>query len=485
MPVPTPRNPIRPARGTLAALTTNLASIVEDEILHATDLGKIYVKRSGALIELATAPVASVNGQTGVVVLTKSDVGLGNVDNTSDLNKPISTATQSALDLKAPLASPGLTGVPTAPTAAADTNTTQLATTAFVVGQAASANPVVNGTVAVGTSLRYARADHIHPTDTSRAPLASPALTGTPTAPTAAAGTNTTQIATTAFVGTAVDAARSGLDVKASVRAATTANITLSATQTVDGVALVAGDRVLVKNQTTASTNGLYVVAAGAWTRATDADTAAEINPGMFTFVEEGTTQADSGWVLSTDGAITLGTTALAFVQFSGAGQITAGAGLTKTGNTLDVGTVSTARIVVNADNIDLATVGTAGTYRSVTTDAYGRVTAGTNPTTFAGHGISDTSANLAAAITDETGSGSLVFATSPALAGTPTAPTAVAGTNSTQLATTAFVSAAVSGSGFIPEAPSDGNYYLRQNGTWVNLVTVLTLLGDNNTVTP
>jgi phage-related tail fiber protein len=188
-----------------------------------------------------------------------------------------------------------------------------------------------------------------------------------------------------------VDATKQGLDVKDSVRVATTANITLSGTQTVDGVSLVAGDRVLVKNQTTASANGIYVVVSGgAWTRSTDADTTAKVTSGMFTFVEVGTTNADSGWVLTTDGLITLDTTALAFVQFSGAGQIDAGAGLTKTGNTLDVGTASTGRIVVNADNIDLATVGTAGTYRSVTTDAYGRITAGTNPTTLSGYGITD-----------------------------------------------------------------------------------------------
>ena len=81
------------------------------------------------------------------------------------------------------------------------TNTTQLATTAFVLGQAGSGTPVMNGTAAaVGTSLRYARQDHVHPSDTSRAPLASPAFTGTPTAPTAVVGTNTTQLATTAFV---------------------------------------------------------------------------------------------------------------------------------------------------------------------------------------------------------------------------------------------------------------------------------------------
>lgn len=101
------------------------------------------------------------------------------------------------------LASPAFTGVPTSPTAAVGTATTQVATTAFVIGQAATATPLVDGAAAVGTATTFARGDHVHPTDTSRAPLASPALTGTPTAPTAADGTNTTQLATTAFVSTA------------------------------------------------------------------------------------------------------------------------------------------------------------------------------------------------------------------------------------------------------------------------------------------
>jgi hypothetical protein len=152
-----------------------------------------------------------------------------------------------------------------------------------------------------------------------------------------------------------VDAVKTGLDVKGSVRAATTANITLTNTQTVDGVALSVGDRVLVKNQTTASQNGIYVVASGAWTRAADCDNTpgTEVTSGLFTFVEEGTANADSGWVLTTDGTITLGTTGLSFVQFSGAGQITAGAGLSKTGNTLDVNVANGIEIV--GDNVQLA----------------------------------------------------------------------------------------------------------------------------------
>lgn len=194
---------------------------------------------------------------------------------------------------------------------------------------------------------------------------------GTPTA--------STDAATKGYV----DAVKQALDIKDSVRAATTANITLSGTQTIDGVTLIAGDRVLVKDQSTGSQNGIYVVSASTWFRSADADVSADVTPGMFTFVEEGTVNADSGWVLTTNAAITLDTTALTFTQFSGAGQVTAGNGLTKTGNTLDVGTASSTRIVVNADNIDLATSGvTAGTYGRVTVDSYGRVTAATNDNT-------------------------------------------------------------------------------------------------------
>ena len=151
-----------------------------------------------------------------------------------------------------------------------------------------------------------------------------------------------------------VDAARSGLDVKASVRVATTENITLSGTQTIDGISVIAGDRILVKDQSTSSANGIYDVAAGAWSRSSDADISAEVTTGLFTFVSEGTANADSGWVLTTNDTITLGSTSLTFVQFSGAGQVTAGAGLTKTGNTIDVIGTSN-RITVNANDVDIS----------------------------------------------------------------------------------------------------------------------------------
>ncbi len=153
-----------------------------------------------------------------------------------------------------------------------------------------------------------------------------------------------------------VDATAQGLDVKASVKVATVASGALATAfangQTVDGYVLQTGDRILIKNQSTGSENGIYTVnASGTPTRATDADTNGKVSPGLFTFVEQGSTNADSGWILTNDGAITVGTTALVFQQFSGAGQITGGAGLTKTGNQLDV-VAGDASLVVNADEL-------------------------------------------------------------------------------------------------------------------------------------
>ena len=128
-----------------------------------------------------------------------------------------------------------------------------------------------------------------------------------------------------------VDTVAQGLDPKASCVAATTVNITLSAPQTIDGIALIAGDRCLVKNQSAPAENGIYVVAAAAWTRAADMNAWVEV-PGAFTFIEQGTTQADTGWVCTSNAGGTLGTTAITFVQFAGVGSYTASTGLTLTG---------------------------------------------------------------------------------------------------------------------------------------------------------
>lgn len=286
-----------------------------------------------------------------------------------------------------------------------------------------------------------------------------------------------------------VDTVAQGLDPKASCVAATTANITLSGTQTIDGVALIAADRCLVKNQTAPADNGIYVVAAGAWARSIDMNAWAEV-PGAFAFIEQGTTQADTGWVCTSNAGGTLGTTAITFVQFAGAGSYTASTGLTLTGTAFSLtapvtvalgGTNSTSAGIAAFNNItgytasgatgttstnlvfstsptlvtpDLGTpsaligtniTGTAAglTAGNVTTNANltGAIISTGNATLLG----SFSSANLAGALTDETGTGSAVFATSPTLV-TPIlgTPTSVTLTNATGLP----ISTGVSGLG-------------------------------------
>ena len=174
-----------------------------------------------------------------------------------------------------------------------------------------------------------------------------------------------------------VDSVTSGLSVKTPVKVATTGNLTatynngagtLTGTTnfalSVDGVTVSVNDRILVKDQSTAAQNGFYKVtatgsgsAAFVLTRTPDADAASELVAGAFAFVEEGTANADNGYVLSTDGAVTLGTTAINFEQFSGAGQISAGDGLAKTGNSLSLN-VDDSSLEINADTARVKALG-------------------------------------------------------------------------------------------------------------------------------
>ena len=152
-----------------------------------------------------------------------------------------------------------------------------------------------------------------------------------------------------------VDAVKQALDIKDSVRAATTANINiataLNANDTLDGVTLANGDRVLVKNQTSQGENGIYVVSATP-ARAVDANAATELTGGTFVFVEEGTVNGDNGFVFTHDGTpANFGTTAMPVVQFSGAGQVIAGDALSKSGNTLNVND-DNITLEVNSDNL-------------------------------------------------------------------------------------------------------------------------------------
>ena len=269
-----------------------------------------------------------------------------------------------------------------------------------------------------------------------------------------------------------VDNIAQGLDPKASVRnASTTAytatynngtagvGATLTNTGTLaafaaDGVTNSVGDRVLIKNQAAPAQNGIYTVTtagsgAVAWvlTRATDMDVWAEV-PSSFTFVEDGTTQADTGWVSTANAGGTMGTTAINWVQFSGAGTYSAGTGLTLTGSVFSItNTAVTIGSYGSATQVGTFTVNQQGQLtlagNTTVTPAVGSITGlGTGVATWL---ATPSSANLAAAITDETGSGSLVFATSPTLV-TPIlgTPTSVTLTNATGLP----VSTGISGLG-------------------------------------
>ena len=232
----------------------------------------------------------------------------------------------------------------------------------------------LNGITSLDVDNITVDSNTISTTDTNGDLVLSPDGTGTVTVPSgyeSRAGFGSDSLVNKSYV----DSVANGLDVKESVRVATTADLsatynngagTLTATSngaiSVDGVSLVLNDRVLVKDQSTAQENGIYKVttvgsgsAAFVLTRTPDANDAAELTGGVFTFVEEGTNNADNGYVATHNGTPTFGTTAISFDQFSGAGQISAGNGLTKTGNTIDVVGTSN-RISVTANAVDIST---------------------------------------------------------------------------------------------------------------------------------
>ena len=192
-------------------------------------------------------------------------------------------------------------------------------------------------------------------------------------APTAAVGLNSQKITslaaptadTDAATKAYVDSTSEGLDVKDSCVVISTSNITLANTQTIDGVSLAANNRVLVAGQSTASQNGIYkVVDGGSWTRTDDFAAGADA-AGAFTFIEQGTSNADTGWVCSSNkGSAVIGTNNLAFTQFSSAGVTTAGDGLDRTGNVFSVDLKSNGGLVIESTELalDLAASSITGT---------------------------------------------------------------------------------------------------------------------------
>ena len=219
-----------------------------------------------------------------------------------------------------------------------------------------------------------------------------------PTAPVSAGSQRITNLAAGTASTDAINlgqlqAAETGLDVKKSVRVATTGNVTiataLNAGDEIDGVTLSDGDRVLVKSQDTASQNGIYV-AGSSPARATDADTTGELSGGAFVFVEEGTTLADTGWVVTSNGSPVIGTDAIDWAIFSRAGELTAGDGLTKTGAVLAVDSTVARRNAANAFTV-------ASTFAAATAGGTAVLESTTSSSGVGLRGVSDSGAGVEA----------------------------------------------------------------------------------------
>ena len=298
------------------------------------------------------------------------------------------------------------------------------------------------------------------------------------------AGTHTTLVSALAAK-TYIDNTRSGLEVKDSVGAATTANLTatysngslgVGATLTnsgaqaafaIDGITLTNSDRVLVKDQTTATQNGVYQLTtlgdgSTNWvlTRTTDCDTAVEFNSGVFFFVEKGTENADNGFVMSQDTVITFGITNITFSQFSGAGQITAGNGLAKTGDTMFVNTGT--GITITSDNvvIDTAWAGQAA-ITTVGTIATGTWNATAISATKGGTGINTSSATGVGIVTSGTW-------TTPAQL-----TVGFGGTGASTFTSNGILYGKGTGAISVTAAGTDG-YFLKSNSgtpTWTNVI--------------
>lgn len=207
-----------------------------------------------------------------------------------------------------------------------------------------------------------------------------------------------------------VDSIAQGLNWKESVRVATTADITLSGTQTIDGVSVIADDRVLVKNQSTSSENGIYLCKSGSWVRADDMDAGDEFS-GAAVFIQEGTANADTGYVCTNNGDVTVGTTAIAFTQFTGAGQLTGGNGIDITGSEISVELDASSGLAVSASGLKIDAAGVtndmlAGSIANakLANSTISGVALGSNLNSLsAGNGISMTSYNGSAAVSDIT----------------------------------------------------------------------------------
>lgn len=504
-----------------------LASVTDNDLLAYESASGLWKNESFTSLGLLTSATAASTYQTQAGM--SSYLTTASAASTYYLQtNPAGYITSSALSTYAPLASPALTGVPTSTTAAADTNTTQIATTAFVVGQASSSSPLIDGTATIGTSLKYARADHVHPTDTTRAALSGATFTGLVTtvlSATTGAGFNLPHgAAPTTPVNGDVWTTTSGLFAR--INGGTQQYAPLGSTNTFTGTNTFSGSTVSVGTSTAAST---YNIGTGATLTATTKAINIGTNgvSGSTTNITIGnsisgatSTTTVAGTLNATGTSLDLGnSTAAATYNFG------AGATLTATTKSVNIGTngvagsttniaigsttgtstttlQGTTNAVTAAQNTNTTQVATTafvlGQASSTTPVVNGTAAVGTattfaradhvHPTdtsraalaspTFTGTPAAptaavDTNTTQIATTAYVVGQGYLKSATasstyaplaSPALTGTPTAPTATAGTNTTQIATTAFVTTAVPAQATVAQSRSASSTTVSQN---------------------
>lgn len=467
------------AGGVLSAVATPIASgAVAGIVRVGTGLA---IDGSGILSVTASAgAVASVNAKTGAVVIaagsgiTVDNTGANVVVNLALTGALVNTAlgytpydgstnpngyqtTNAAITLSGDATGTGATGIAVTLAASGVPAGTYKSVTVDAKGRVtAGTNPTTLAEYGITDALSTATGGNVSGNLTF---VSGAKVTGLPT-PTVAS-----DAATKDYVDQQVTAIATGVSWKQNVRAASTGPLALTAIQSVDGVSLAAGDRVLYKDATDQTLNGVYVVAAGAWTRATDVDTGAEIQ-GMAVLVIAGTTNALTQWVNTNSGTITIGTTNITYTQLNAQGATyTAGTGLTLTGTVFSITPSGV----------------TAGTYAKVTVNASGQVTVGAQ---LAASDITTALAYTPVNRAGDTMTGALNWNTSATLASAATTSIGAAASNSINVTgTTAITSFGASTSGALRLLNFAGILTLTYNATSLILPTaanITTQAGDS-----